>query len=302
MERCDYPPLFYKLKFLGEIMNHEKKGTLLVFGAVLLWSLAGFIIKSVEASALWIILIRSLSGGLFLSFFIFKEKISPMKNVILAALFMSLFSLSITVTTQISSSAMAISMQYAAPMYLIGYGLIKNKKFIAKKFIVLICIFIGVSANVFGEFVRGNYPAIVSGLAIGITFILYSTNLQKIKTGSPLGIVSLINVFCTLFYLLILPFNFGNPPTSFGHIALLIIAGILISGLSYAFYGWGLRIISVEKAMIIALAEPILNPIWVFLLNGEIPGFNVIVGMIFILMGAVFDVFFSSSNESTLNN
>ena len=119
-------------------MNHEKKGTLLVFGAVLLWSLAGFIIKSVEASALWIILIRSLSGGLFLSFFIFKEKISPMKNVILAALFMSLFSLSITVTTQISSSAMAISMQYAAPMYLIGYGLIKNKKFIAKKFIVLI--------------------------------------------------------------------------------------------------------------------------------------------------------------------
>ena len=90
-----------------------------------------------------------------------------------------------------------------------------------------------------------------------------------------------------------LPFNFGNPPTKIGDIVLIVMAGILISGLSYALYSWGLRRIKLEKAVIIGLAEPILNPIWVLLFNGEVPPKNVIIGMAFILGGALVDIFLS---------
>ncbi len=54
--------------------------------------------------------------------YIFKEKIYPIKNILFGGIFMAIFLLSLTITTRISSSAMAISMQYTAPIYVIGYG------------------------------------------------------------------------------------------------------------------------------------------------------------------------------------
>lgn len=274
----------------GITLNSNNRGSFLILIAVILWSFSGFIIKTVEASALWIILIRSLAGGIFLSPFIFRRKIYPLKIVFLAGVFMALFLLSITVTTKISSAAMAISMQYAAPMYVIGYGFIKNKRIDYKKLLVLILIFIGVSINVLNSLKEANTVAMFSGLAIGITFILYSLSLQKINEGSPLGIIALINLICAFFYMLALPFNYENPPATLREILLLLLAGVFISGLSYALYGAGLRKVNIERAMIIGLAEPILNPIWVYLGNREIPEPMIMVGIAFILLGAVADI------------
>lgn len=144
-----------------------------------------------------------------------------------------------------------------------------------------------------GIFRDRNYLAILTGLAIGLSFVCYSQFLQKVEEGNPLGIVSIINLICCGLYALALPFNFGNPPTKISDIILIALAGILISGLSYALYSWGLRRVKLEKAVIIGLAEPILNPIWVLLFNGEVPPRNVIIGMAFILGGALVDIFLS---------
>ena len=206
---------------------------------------------------------------------------------------MALFLLTLTITTQISTSAMAISLQYTAPMYLIAYNFIKYKKIQKKNMLVFIFILIGVVVNIIGIFREKNYLAIFTGLAIGLSFVFYSQFLQKVEEGNPLGIVSIINLICCGLYALALPFNFGNPPTKVGDIILIVLAGILISGLSYALYSWGLRRIRLEKAVIIGLAEPILNPIWVLLFNGEVPPGNVIIGMAFILGGALVDIFLS---------
>jgi len=177
-------------------------------------------------------------------------------------------------------------------MYAIGYSFYKNKKIDYKKAIVLILICIGVFLNALDSFKSANILAIFSGLVIGLSFLLYSIKLQTIKEGSPLGIVGLINLGSSLIYMLALPFNYGNAPSSLRDILLLCLAGVLISGLSYALYGAGLRKINIESAMIIALAEPILNPIWVFLANGEIPEPMTIAGVIFILFGAIVDILF----------
>lgn len=175
-------------------------------------------------------------------------------------------------------------------MYVIGYGFIKNKRIDYKKLLVLILIFIGVSINVLNSLKEANTVAMFSGLAIGITFILYSLSLQKINEGSPLGIIALINLICAFFYMLALPFNYENPPATLREILLLLLAGVFISGLSYALYGAGLRKVNIERAMIIGLAEPILNPIWVYLGNREIPEPMIMVGIAFILLGAVADI------------
>lgn len=274
-------------------MSYEKKGYISIFIAVVLWSLSGFIVKTVDASAIWITLIRSAGGFIFLSGFIKSKPIKPKKYLVLAAVSMSLFLLTLTITTQVSTSAMAISLQYTAPMYLIAYNFFKYKKIKKKNILVFTFIFIGVIVNILGIFRDRNYLAILTGLAIGLSFVCYSQFLQKVEEGNPLGIVSIINLICCGLYALALPFNFGNPPTKLGDIILIVLAGILISGLSYALYSWGLRRVKLEKAVIIGLAEPILNPIWVLLFNGEVPPRNVIIGMAFILGGALVDIFLS---------
>lgn len=284
-------------------MKNNSKAYFLIIAAVIIWSLSGLLVKAVNADPLWISLIRCLGGGIFLLPYIFKEKIYPMKNILFGGIFMAVFLLSLTITTRISSSAMAISMQYTAPMYVIGYGFYKSKEIKFNKFIVFLLIFAGIIFNSITSMNSGNWWAIVSGITIGLAFVFYSYNLQKVKKGNLLGIVALINLISAIFYGVLLVFRYSPPPSSFNEIIVLSISGIVISGISYALYGEGLREVSMEKAMIICLAEPVLNPLWVYLGKGEIPSITTVIGSILILLSALIDIVFSiKNNKKTVTN
>ena len=278
-------------------MKNNSKAYFLIIAAVIIWSLSGLLVKAVNVDPLWISLIRCLGGGIFLLPYIFKEKIYPIKNILFGGIFMAIFLLSLTITTRISSSAMAISMQYTAPMYVIGYGFYKSKEIKFEKFIVFLFIFAGIIFNSITSMNGGNWWAIVSGITIGLAFVFYSYNLQKVKKGNLLGIVALINIISAIFYGILLLFRYSPPPSSFNEIIILSISGIVISGISYALYGEGLREVSMEKAMIICLAEPVLNPLWVYLGKGEIPSMTTVIGSILILLSAIIDIAFSIKNN-----
>ena len=284
-------------------MKNNSKAYFLIIAAVIIWSLSGLLVKAVNTDPLWISLIRCLGGGIFLLPYIFKEKIYPIKNILFGGIFMAIFLLSLTITTRISSSAMAISMQYTAPMYVIGYGFYKSKEIKFEKFIVFLLIFAGIIFNSITSMNGGNWWAIVSGITIGLAFVFYSYNLQKVKKGNLLGIVALINIISAIFYGILLLFRYSPPPSSFNEIIILSISGIVISGISYALYGEGLREVSMEKAMIICLAEPVLNPLWVYLGKGEIPSMTTVIGSILILLSAIIDIVFSiKNNKKTITN
>ncbi|WP_338977305.1 DMT family transporter [Fusobacterium nucleatum] len=284
-------------------MKNNSKAYFLIIAAVIIWSLSGLLVKAVNTDPLWISLIRCLGGGIFLLPYIFKEKIYPMKNILFGGIFMAIFLLSLTITTRISSSAMAISMQYTAPMYVIGYGFYKSKEIKFEKFIVFLLIFAGIIFNSITSMNGGNWWAIVSGITIGLAFVFYSYNLQKVKKGNLLGIVALINIISAAFYGILLIFRYSHPPSSFNEIIILSISGIVISGISYALYGEGLREVSMEKAMIICLAEPVLNPLWVYLGKGEVPSMTTVIGSILILLSAIIDIAFSiKNNKKTVTN
>ena len=284
-------------------MKNNSKAYFLIIAAIIIWSLSGLLVKAVNVDPLWISLIRCLGGGIFLLPYIFKEKIYPMKNILFGGIFMAIFLLSLTITTRISSSAMAISMQYTAPMYVIGYGFYKSKEIKFEKFIVFLFIFAGIIFNSITSMNGGNWWAIVSGITIGLAFVFYSYNLQKVKKGNLLGIVALINIISAIFYGILLLFRYSPPPSSFNEIIILSISGIVISGISYALYGEGLREVSMEKAMIICLAEPVLNPLWVYLGKGEIPSMTTVIGSILILLSAIIDIVFSiKNNKKTITN
>lgn len=283
-------------------MKIKQNGTLYVLIAVLLWSLVGLVVKSVDADPLWIIFIRSVSAGVFLSPYIFKEMIFPIKKVILAGFFMAILLLTVTITTLNSSSAMAISMQYTAPMYIIGYKFYKDKRIYKDKLVVLSLIFIGILLIVINSLQNANPISLVSGIAIGISFMFYSYSLQGITKGNPMGIVALVNLVTSFFCIIFLILRPTPPPTNLLDISMLCLTGIFISGVSYAFYGAGLRLISLDKAMIICLLEPILNPLWVYFGKGEIPSALTMWGVFFILFGAVANIIFAKIQSNKIKS
>ena len=271
-------------------MKIRTNGNLLVLIAVLLWSLVGLLIKSVEANYIWIMIIRSLSAAIILVPYVNREKIFPLKSVLLAGFFMAVFLLSVTITTQNSTSAMAVAMQYTAPMYVIVYSFYKERKVNRDKFVVLISILIGIGLIIVNSLKASNPISIVTGILTGLGFVFYSHNLQKVSNGNPLGIVSLVNFvvfFCCVILLLLQP---SAPPSSVNDVFLIALSGVFISGLSYAFYGAGLRLISIDNAMMIGLLEPILNPLWVYVGTGEIPSKLTVFGVIFIIAGALYNI------------
>ena len=282
-------------------MTSEIKGILQVFCAAVIWSVSGVIIKSLDVSVTWLLLVRCICGGVFLSPFLLKTKISPYKTLFWTGIAMAIFLLSFSVTTRISSSAMAVSMQYAAPMYVLAFGFMKYGKIDRSKVLIFILIAIGVSLNIWEGMRSANIKAVLLGIVIGLVFLAYSFGMQKIRQGSLLGIVSLLNFICAAFFLCLLPFDFSPMPKTPSDFLVIAVSGLLLSGISYALYGAGIRKIKLETAMIIALAEPILNPLWVYLKMGIIPSLPTFMGLAFILMGTVVDIVFSFLRRNRLN-
>ena len=66
--------------------------------------------------------------------------------------------------------------------------------------------------------------------------------------------------------------------------------GAVQIGAAYFFYSKGVRRVAVLRASTIALAEPVLNPAWVFLIMGERLSWHAIAGGAAILVGVALDL------------
>src|SRR5439155_20893403 len=72
-------------------------------------------------------------------------------------------------------------------------------------------------------------------------------------------------------------------PQSMGEAGKLLWLGVMQIGVPYALFTTGMHHVRALDALLISMAEPVLNPIWVYLGVGETPGEYAIVGGIIIL-------------------
>ncbi len=68
-------------------------------------------------------------------------------------------------------------------------------------------------------------------------------------------------------------------------LVILVVMGAVQLGLPYFLFSKGLQSVSLQEASLIALIEPVLNPIWVALMVGEIPSAATVSGGAMILFG-----------------
>jgi drug/metabolite transporter (DMT)-like permease len=126
----------------------------------------------------------------------------------------------------------------------------------------------------------GNVCAILSGIGFAF-FVLF---MRRQKNESPLETVILGNFFTGLIGI---PFMFESMPGPFSW-SVLVFLGVVQLGISYALYSEAIRHVSALEAILIPGIEPILNPVWVFLMLGERPGKWALVGGFVVLISVTF--------------
>ncbi|QEN09694.1 EamA/RhaT family transporter [Oceanispirochaeta crateris] len=263
------------------IYNEKQTGMAAMAACAVLWSCGGILIKLVNWHPLATAGIRSILAGAFILLILKKPRFRFSKIEIMAALAHSLTMIFFVSATRTTTAANAILLQYTAPIYvaILGGFILKEKPSI-HHWLALVTILLGLGLFFKDELGPGHGLGNLLGLASGISFALFSIFMRLQKEGNPLESLLLSNFLTALIGI---PFYFQGPgPDLTGWLSIGAL-GIFQTGLSLMLFSYGIKRIRALSAMLIAALEPLLNPLWVFLITGEKPGYWSLIGGLIIL-------------------
>jgi drug/metabolite transporter (DMT)-like permease len=122
------------------------------------------------------------------------------------------------------------------------------------------------------------------GAGSGFFYGLFLLWLRRVRYADPIAIT-----FANCMGVAVL-FSFAllNRDVDAEDLALLFVMGAVQFALPYLLFTRGLREVESSEASLLALIEPVLNPIWVALFYGEDPSTATIIGGVIIIAGLAF--------------
>ena len=251
--------------------------------AAVLWSSGGLLIKLVEWHPLALAGARSLVASLVFALVLGKVPRPRNPAHLLGAFCYALVVVLFVVSTKWTTAANAILLQYTAPAYVAVFG----SRYLGERprpadWLTLLAALLGIGLFFRDQLSFAGFWGNVLALASGIAFAWFVLILRKQKTQSPLEIIFLGNLLAAL---LCLPFLFRPLPGVAGLTGILLL-GVFQLSLPYFLFTYAIQHVPAIEAVLIPYIEPILNPVWVFLVVGERPGPWALVGGS-IVLGAV---------------
>ena len=282
--------------------------TLYIVLAVLLWSTGGLFIKANTLDAFSVNAGRSLFAALTVAVFTFRKGLK-LDSFTLLTSFLYAGTLSCFVfATKTTYAANAIFLQYTAPVYILiltPFVLKENFRF-SDLITVVLCLggmslfFLettGAESKAASDVFLGNVVGLLSGVFFGLYFV-FLRHPRSLENKNPAISVFYGNL---LVVLLMLPFLLQNPPAPNGtDILVILFLGVFQIGIAYILFTKGIAAgVRSLDASIIGFIEPMLNPVWVFLVLGEKPSNWAILGGA-IIIGAV--IFHTIRQQRTKRN
>jgi drug/metabolite transporter (DMT)-like permease len=257
-----------------------------VFLCAVLWSSAGLFIKLIDWNPLVIAGGRSLIAAVFMAavrFMVPGRRNSPFRLSQLwaggtaYALTMLLF----VVANKMTSAANAILLQYSAPIWaaLLGWALAGEKP--RKVHWISLALVTGGLVLFFKDGLgNGSFAGDSIALAAGVFFGANSA-VMRAQKGDSADSILLAHIITAL---ACAPFALVYPPRfSAESAAAILFLGLIQIGVASLLFSYGIKRLPAVQAMLTATAEPVLNPVWVFLVVGERPAlFSVFGGVIII--------------------
>ena len=263
-------------------MDKQNKAALCALVGGVIWSFSGLLSRLVSWNSFTLVALRAVVATFILGLCRGGFRIRPNKGLWLCGLGISVTSLLYMSALRFTSSANAIVLQYTASVFVILYMLlVKHQKPLKSELIATFFVILGVclcfSGGLSGGTLLGNLLGLLSGMTYAVVFLTtrHAGNdpVDSVYFGTLLSCALLVAV----------PFDRGFSVTPRDLIIMLALGCSL--GLGYLFFSLGMRYgLSPVRSCIISNAEPVLNPIWVFLLLGENPGAMSILGAAVVLL------------------
>jgi drug/metabolite transporter (DMT)-like permease len=189
-------------------------------------------------------------------------------------------------STKLTTAANAIYLQATAPLYLLMLGPLLLRERVTRGDIVYVCC---VGAGMAGCFVgqppatatapdpaTGNILAVLCSVAWAFT-LLSLRYVERDGKHAGIGVSAVVtgNLFAAA---LALPFAWPFPAATVVEWGTLIYLGVFEFGLAYLCLTSAMRHLPVLDASLLLLLEPVLNPVWTWLIRGEHPGTWTLVG------------------------
>ena len=266
-------------------MRESTKGTIAMIVTALLWSMGGIFIKMIPWNPLAIAGLRGLIGGGVMYIYLRIRKIKPVinKDSIKIALSLAGVCTTFVAANKLTTAANAIVIQYCAPVYVLLYiAFVQKKKLRPLDIAVVPMTILGVSLCFIGQMgnghLTGDIVAVISGLFFAAMFI-FSEGVPDQTRAS--GIMQ--GQFLTA--LIGLPVLIATRPAFTPQaIGGILILGIFQIGIAYVLYSIAIRSAPLLTCSLLAVLEPLLNPVWVFLFAGENPGIWSLVGGVIVVV------------------
>lgn len=244
--------------------------------AAVLWSLAGIFIKLLSLPSLTIVFYRSLFAALFFAFFVRKSIAVPRVALLVATLAYTAAISAFVSANKITTAANAIALQYTAPMFVfVIVHFLYGEKITGASWISLGLGMTGIGVICAGSAGQPDAAGVMVALLSGLLFALYMVSLRFLKDFNPGTLTFLNNVVCCL---ILLPLVGSELSLSLKEGWIVATMGVVQLGIPYWLFSKGLEQISVQEASLIVLVEPVLNPLWVALIVGELPSSATLIG------------------------
>jgi drug/metabolite transporter, DME family len=259
------------------------RGRMLILSAAFLWSLAGVFIKFLDVPPLTIVFYRSLFAFLVFTPFVRRAEWRVNGPVLVSMLAYTAAISAFVSANKLTSAANAIVLQYTAPIFVFLFSRVALGENITRlNWLTLAAGMAGVTVISLDSVGEPEMAGVALALLSGALFAAYMINLRRTHEVHPIYLTWINNAFCALALLLVVSSDLA---LTLPELVILMVMGAVQLGLPYFLFSKGLQSVSLQEASLIALIEPVLNPIWVALAVGETPSSATLIGSVTIVAG-----------------
>ncbi len=257
----------------------EKRAILLMVICASLWSIAGIFIKLIPWNPLVIAGFRSLISAFVVLIFMHAAKMRIKLNrfSIVSGIFIAGTFFAFVSANKMTTAANAIVLQFTSPIFiLIISAIVFHQRFHRADLITVIVTLFGISLFFFDKLgtgsLLGNFMGILAGFFMAGMYIITGradedSRMSGILFGHTLTAIIGVPMM----------FVFPTPITTTALLSVLAL-GVVQLGIPYVLYGLAVKHCPPLACSLIGAIEPLLNPVWVFIFNGEAPGMYALLG------------------------
>ncbi len=267
-------------------MTDSRKGTLYMFLSAVLFSIGGLCVKMIPWSAVAINGARSLISVVILLIYAKAARHRLRFNPVILAGAVCTFitNLFFSMATKMTTAANAIVLEFTMPVFIILFSWLFFRQR-PKKLDTVTClaVFAGIICFFIDGLSAGNIPGNIVGLISGMTYAgMFMLN------GSTKGdAFSSVIIGQSISVLAGIPFYFKETDFSLVPLVYILLLGVLQTGIAYIFFCRGIGKTGPVAAALVSGIEPILNPVWVAVVSGEMISAVSVAGAVIVIAAVV---------------